>query len=106
MHLRSGAAFVLAGLIVFGLGNQLTWEEWQPIGWLVIFGGGALAATTEEGIRKTETWLAAAPSLTFLAGYSVFYWRLPIWQFVDVVSIGCFIGVGLINVKKVSTSRG
>jgi hypothetical protein len=106
MLLRVSACFGLAALIGYGLGSQLSWEEWQPIGWLVILGGGALAVTTTGGIERVETWLVAAPSLTFFAGYTVFYWRLPTWQVVDVMAIGCFIGAGLLNLRRLPVFRG
>ena len=98
--LRTCAALALAALIAYGVGSQLSWEQWQPIGWVVILGGAVLAATGTGDSKDPERWLAALPSLTFLAGYTVFYWRLPTWQVVDVASIACLVGVAVLSHRK------
>ena len=74
--------------------------QWQPIGWIVIAGGGALAFTNPGGTERFETWLAALPALTFFAGYTIFYWRLPTWQMVDILSIGSYIGYAVITLRR------
>lgn len=90
----------LAGLIVFGIVAGLTWEEWQVIGWMVILGGGVLALTTSRDDDQLEAIASGAPAATFLAGYTVFYWNLPIWQLIDVAAIGCFLLVSYMNAVK------
>ena len=97
---QAGVALSLAALIAFGLLSQLSWDEWQPIGWIVIAGGGALAFTHPGGTERIETWLAALPALTFFAGYTIFYWRLPTWQIVDILSIASFIGYAVITLRR------
>ncbi len=96
---RAGVALSLAALIAFGLLSQLSWDEWQPIGWIVIAGGGALAFTNPGGTGRVETWLAALPALTFFAGYTVFYWRLPTWQIIDAASICCFLAAAYLSAQ-------
>jgi len=98
--LRACAALILAALTAYGVASQLSWEEWQPIGWVVILGGGVLAVTGIRDAGNSERLLAATPSLTFLAGYTVFYWKLSTWQVVDVLAICCFIGVAIVNLRK------
>ena len=98
--LRACAALILAVLIAYGVGSQLSWEEWQPIGWAVILGGGVLSVTGTRGGRDLERLLAATPSLTFLAGYTVFYWKASTWQVVDILAICCFIGAAIVNLRK------
>jgi hypothetical protein len=97
---RAGVALSLAALIAFGFLSQLSWDEWQPIGWIVIAGGGALAITNPGGTERFETWLAALPALTFFAGYTIFYWRLPTWQMVDILSIGSYVGYAVITLRR------
>ena len=97
---RAGVALSLAALIAFGFLSQLSWDEWQPIGWIVIAGGGALAFTNPGGTERFETWLAALPALTFFAGYTIFYWRLPTWQMVDILSIGSYVGYAVITLRR------
>jgi hypothetical protein len=91
----------LAALIAFGMVAGLTWDEWQVIGWAVILGGVGLALTTGAGADQLEALAAGAPAATFLAGYTIFYWKLPIWQAIDVASIACFLLVAYLNgIKK------
>jgi len=97
---RASTSLALAALIAFGLLSQLSWDEWQPIGWIVIAGGGALAFTNPGGTERFETWLAALPALTFFAGYTIFYWRLPTWQMVDILSIGSYVGYAVITLRR------
>jgi hypothetical protein len=92
---RGFIALCLAAVIAFGMLAGLTWEEWQLIGWAVILGGGALALTANG--RQNEVLAAAAPALTFFAGFTFFYWKLPVWQAVDIASIGCFLAVAYMN---------
>ena len=96
---RASISLALAALIAFGLLSQLSWDEWQPIGWIVIVGGGALAFTNPGGAERFETWLAALPALTFFAGYTIFYWRLPTWQVVDAASICCFLAAAYLSTQ-------
>jgi hypothetical protein len=105
---RFGRALVslgLAALIAYGMAAGLTWEEWQVIGWAVILGGGGLAMTTSRQDDQLESMAAGAPSATFLAGYTIFYWKLPIWQLIDVAAIGCFLLVAYMNAIKKSEVR-
>lgn len=97
---RAGVALSLAALIAYGVFSQLSWDEWQPIGWIVIAGGGALGFTSPGGTERIETWLAALPALTFFAGYTMFFWRLPTWQMVDILSIGSYIVYAVIILRK------
>jgi hypothetical protein len=66
---RGFIALCLAAVIAFAVLAGLTWEEWQLIGWAVILGGGALALTANG--RQNEVLAAAAPALTFFAGYTL-----------------------------------
>jgi hypothetical protein len=99
---RALVSLGLAGLIVFGVVAGLTWEEWQVIGWVVILGGGVLALTISRDDDQLEAIASGAPAATFLAGYTVFYWNLPIWQLIDVAAIGCFLLVAYMNAVKKS----
>jgi hypothetical protein len=99
-YLRALIALGAAGLITYGMASGLTWEEWQVIGWAVILVGGGLALTAGTNADQLETFAAGAPAATFLAGYTIFYWKLPIWQMIDVVAIGCFLLVAYMNVIK------
>ena len=94
---RAGLAICLAALIAYGLAASLSWDEWQPIGWCVILGGGYLAATTPGGSAQGEAWVAAAPALTFFAGYTFFYWELATWQVVDAAAICCFLASAFLS---------
>lgn len=82
----------------------LTWEEWHVIGWAVIVGGGSLAMTKSRDDDQLETLAAGAPAATFLAGYTIFYWKLPAWQLIDLAAIGCFLLVAYMN--ALTTNRG
>jgi hypothetical protein len=104
-YLRALFALGLAALIAYGMAAGLTWEEWQVIGWAVILGGGGLALTTSREEDQLETIAAGAPAATFLAGYTIFYWKLPIWQLIDVAAIGCFLLVAYMNAVKKSEVR-
>ena len=97
---RTLVALGLAASIVFGLVAGLTWEEWQAIGWAVILGGGGLALTTTSDDDQLETIAAGAPAATFLAGYTIFYWRLEVWQLIDIAAIGCLLVVAYMNAAK------
>ena len=98
--MRTVVSLGLAAIIAFGMTSGLTWEEWQIIGWAVILGGGGLALTTGAGADQLEALAAGAPAATFLAGYTIFYWKLPIWQAIDVASIACFLLVAYMNAVK------
>jgi hypothetical protein len=98
--IRAGVSLILAALITFGVTSGLTWEEWQIIGWAVILGGAGLALSSGAGASQLEAWAAGAPAATFLAGYTIFYWKLPIWQTVDIAAIASFLVVAYLNWKK------
>jgi hypothetical protein len=102
---RALVALGLAALIAYGMAAGLTWEEWQVIGWAVILVGGGLAMTTNSYDDQLESIAAGAPAATFLAGYTIFYWNLPIWQLIDVAAIGCFLLVAYMNATKRSEVR-
>jgi hypothetical protein len=104
-YLRALVALGLAALIAYGMAAGLTWEEWQVIGWAVILGGGGLAMTTSHYDDQMESIAAGAPAATFLAGYTIFYWKLPVWQLIDVAAIGCFLLVAYMNAIKKSEVR-
>ncbi len=96
---RAALALGLAALITYGLLASLSWDEWQPIGWCVILGGGYLAITSPGGNARGQTWAAALPALTFFVGYTVFYWELATWQVVDAASICCFLAVAYLSAQ-------
>lgn len=102
---RALVALGLAALIAYGMAAGHTWEEWQVIGWAVILGGGWLAITTNHYDDQLELITAGAPAATFLAGYTILYWKLPIWQLIDVAAIGCFLLVAYMNATKRSEVR-
>jgi hypothetical protein len=97
--IRATLALGLAALIAYGLSASLSWDEWQPIGWCVILGGGFLAITTPGGSARAATWAAAMPALTFFAGYTFFYWELTTWQVVDAASICCFLAAAYLSTQ-------
>jgi hypothetical protein len=81
----------LAIAVAYGVGTGLNWDQWQPIGWLVIIGGTALWLTAPGGVTRVDAVIALVPSALFLLGFTAFRWQRPIWQLIDLVAIVCFL---------------
>ncbi len=108
-RIRTLGSLGLALAVTYGVGAGLNWDQWQPIGWLVIIGGSGLWLTTPGGITRIDALFAFVPSALFLLGFTAFRWQRPIWQVVDFATISCFIIVAYLaytqRPKTVGPSR-
>ena len=87
----------LAIAVAYGVGAGLNWDQWQPIGWLVIIGGTGLCLTAPGGVARVDAVIALVPSALFLLGFTAFRWQRPIWQLIDLVAIVCYLIVAFLS---------
>ena len=92
-ELRMFGSLALAGAVAFGVGAGLNWDQWQPIGWLVILGGASLWLTTPGGVSRIDAVIAALPSALFLLGFTAFRWQRSVWQLIDFVTVASYLAV-------------
>ena len=94
--LAIGCAVSLAGLVVFGMSQTWTWDEWFIPTVLLVVVGGALALFLLDigwGIEWAG-YVASLPPVLFLVGrFLPVYWDRPIWRTIDAVTVLCFVVV-------------
>jgi hypothetical protein len=87
----------IAALIIGGLIVRADPSTWKVISWIVGIGGLCLSLTHRGGITDQSALLVLVPSLTFLAGSTLFYWGRETWQTIDVTAIFAFIAYAMIH---------
>ena len=87
----------IAALIIGGLIVRADPSTWKVISWIVGISGLCLSLTHRGGVTDQSALLVLVPSLTFLAGSTLFYWGRETWQTIDVTAIFAFIAYAVIH---------
>ena len=87
----------IAALIIGGLIVRADLSTWKVISWIVGIGGLYLSLTHRGGVTDQSALLVLVPSLTFLAGSTLFYWGRETWQTIEVTAIFAFVAYAVIH---------
>jgi hypothetical protein len=87
----------IAALIIGSLIVRADLSTWKVVSWIVGIGGLYLSLTHRGGITDQSALLVLVPSLTFLAGSTLFYWDKKSWEQLDLAAIFAFIAYAVIH---------
>ena len=87
----------IAALIIGGLIVRADPPTWKVISWIVGIGGLYLSLTHRGGVTDQSALLVLVPSLTFLAGSTLFYWGKETWEHFELGAIFAFIAYAVIH---------
>jgi len=87
----------IAALIIGSLIVRADLSTWKVVSWIVGIGGLYLSLTHRGGITDQSALIVLVPSLTFLAGSTLFYWGRETWEQFDLGAIFAFIAYAVIH---------